>query len=167
MRISTTAQRLSELMRERNLNQTDILEVYNRTARQLGEKELGKGALSQYVNGKVEPKQDKVYILAKALNVSEPWLMGYDSSRERVVDDRRLAFSPVNFARRPSAFAYRQDAHAGNEWEQMLDALQGCAEADLSADEEEVVQRYRGLSEAQRKRFKSLLQMVEEWGNDA
>jgi len=39
---------------------------------------LSKSDLSQYVSGKVEPGQNKLYILARALNVSEAWLMGYE-----------------------------------------------------------------------------------------
>lgn len=39
---------------------------------------MGRNDISQYVSGKVEPSQWKLTILAKALNVSEVWLMGYD-----------------------------------------------------------------------------------------
>lgn len=42
-----------------------------------------KNDLSQYVSGKVEPRQEKLTILGLALNVSETWLMGYDVRRER------------------------------------------------------------------------------------
>lgn len=44
---------------------------------------LGKSALSQYVNGKQSPDQDKIYLLSKTLNVNEAWLMGFDVSPER------------------------------------------------------------------------------------
>lgn len=47
---------------------------------------IDKGALSRYIKGQYEPKQDIVYKLAKALNVSEMWLWGYDCSRERPED---------------------------------------------------------------------------------
>lgn len=66
--ISNTAERLKKLMASRNIRQVDIVE---RTG-------IGKSAVSQYVSGKVVPKQDKLYLLAKALNVSPTWLMGYD-----------------------------------------------------------------------------------------
>ena len=45
---------------------------------------IGKSAISQYVSGKYEPKQTGVYQIAKALNVNEAWLMGYDVPMERV-----------------------------------------------------------------------------------
>lgn len=51
---------------------------------ELAEKaKLGRSAISQYVSGKYEPKQEGVYRIAKALNVSEAWLMGYDVPIER------------------------------------------------------------------------------------
>ena len=40
--------------------------------------QLKKNDLSQYISGKVEPKQDKLSILGMALKVNEVWLMGYN-----------------------------------------------------------------------------------------
>jgi transcriptional regulator with XRE-family HTH domain len=42
------------------------------------ETDISRGAISQYVNGKVKPKQDKIAKMAAALRVSPTWLMGYD-----------------------------------------------------------------------------------------
>lgn len=67
-KISTTAERLKEALEKKQLKQTDLV---NRTG-------LQKSAISQYISGKVQPKQDNIYKIAKALNVSETWLMGYD-----------------------------------------------------------------------------------------
>lgn len=39
---------------------------------------IPKSSLSLYLKGAYEPKQDKLYKMADALNVSELWLMGYD-----------------------------------------------------------------------------------------
>ena len=44
---------------------------------------LSKGGISNYVMGRYEPKSDIVSKLAKALNCSEMWLMGYDVPKER------------------------------------------------------------------------------------
>lgn len=79
----TVGARLRQIMAERNLKQVDIL---NKTLPYQVEYNvrLGKNDLSQYVNDKVEPNQDRIYILAKALDVTEPWLMGFDVPRERV-----------------------------------------------------------------------------------
>lgn len=77
MKITTTSVRLKALMSERNLRQVDILNLAKPYCTQLGIK-LEKNDLSQYVNGKVEPGQEKLTVLGLALNVSETWLMGYD-----------------------------------------------------------------------------------------
>ncbi len=77
-----TSVRLKQLMNEFHFKQVDIL----RLTKPLCEKynvRLGKNDLSQYVAGKTEPGQYKLFILAKALNVSETWLMGLDVPRER------------------------------------------------------------------------------------
>ena len=44
---------------------------------------IPKRALSQYISGAFEPKQDRIYLMAQALNVSEAWLMGLDVPMER------------------------------------------------------------------------------------
>ena len=40
--------------------------------------QIPKSAMSQYMSGKFKPKQTRTYLIAKALNVSEAWLMGFD-----------------------------------------------------------------------------------------
>lgn len=78
----TTSDRLKQIMSEQNLKQVDILNM----AKPYCEKydiRLGRNDLSQYVSGKVEPGQHKLYVIGKALNVNEAWLMGYDVPRER------------------------------------------------------------------------------------
>ena len=44
---------------------------------------ISKYSISHYLKGDWEGKQDAVYELARALNVSEAWLMGYDVPAER------------------------------------------------------------------------------------
>lgn len=39
---------------------------------------IGKSSISTYLKGEYEAKQDRVDIIARALNVSPVWLMGYD-----------------------------------------------------------------------------------------
>lgn len=78
----TTQDRLRQLMSERNLKQVDILKLSKKFQDELGIK-MSKSHLSQYVNGKSSPDQHKLYLLAKTLNVSEAWLMGYDAQKER------------------------------------------------------------------------------------
>lgn len=39
---------------------------------------ISESAISQYRSGYAKPKQDKLYLIAKALDVNEAWLMGLD-----------------------------------------------------------------------------------------
>lgn len=70
---STFSERLNEAMQIRNIKQTELSE---RTG-------IDKSKLSSYMSGRYKAKQDGIYILAKALNVSEAWLMGFDVPMER------------------------------------------------------------------------------------
>lgn len=79
---STTSERLKFLMETRNLRQADILEMIRPYCESFGIN-IPRNALSQYITGKVRPRQDKLTILGLALNVSEAWLMGYDVPMER------------------------------------------------------------------------------------
>ena len=45
---------------------------------------IDKGQLSSYISGKYKPRQNNIDALAKALNVNEAWLMGFDVPMERV-----------------------------------------------------------------------------------
>ena len=44
---------------------------------------IDKSLISNYRSGKYKAKQQNVYLLARSLNVSEAWLMGYDVPMER------------------------------------------------------------------------------------
>lgn len=77
-RIDTTANRLTIAMNKCGKKQVDLV-------RQTG---IDKGAVSNYLKGKYEPKQDAIYKLAKALDVSEMWLWGYDVPMERPIEQK-------------------------------------------------------------------------------
>lgn len=72
-RVDTTANRLRIAMEQAGKRQADLV-------RETG---IDKGAMSNYLKGKYEPKQDVVYKLARALGVSEMWLWGYECKKER------------------------------------------------------------------------------------
>lgn len=64
-------------MDSRNLKQIDILRAAMPYADEAGIK-MNRSDISQYVSGKVEPGQDKLVVLGKALGVDPVWLMGID-----------------------------------------------------------------------------------------
>lgn len=78
----STADRLKQIMKERNLKQVDILNMSLPICAKYDVK-MNKSDISQYVSGKVEPSQEKLVVLGMALNVTESWLMGFDVSSER------------------------------------------------------------------------------------
>ena len=90
MKKESTSTRLKQLMSELQLRQVDILERTLPLCSKYGVK-MNKSDISQYVSGKVEPNQDKLFILSLALNVSEGWLMGYNVARSRHSDPVRLS----------------------------------------------------------------------------
>lgn len=81
MNKETTAKRLQIILDERNMKQVDLLAKLQPYCELYGVK-LNKSHLSQYLSGKNEPNQQKLFLLGQALGVSEAWLMGYDVERE-------------------------------------------------------------------------------------
>lgn len=66
--MKTIAQRIREALDIRGMKQSDLVAATG----------IGKSSISTYLTGEYEPKQRNIYKIAKALNVSESWLMGYD-----------------------------------------------------------------------------------------
>lgn len=65
--------RISYALKVKGMKQSELCRITN----------IPKSAISQYISGAFEPKQDRVYLISKALNVSETWLMGYDVPMDR------------------------------------------------------------------------------------
>ena len=60
---------------------TKALQIRNMKPIELAEKSgIDKGKISSYMSGRYKAKQDTLYVLATALDVSPVWLMGYDVS---------------------------------------------------------------------------------------
>lgn len=72
--MSTASERIKEGMSLRGLKQVDLVEKTG----------ISKGALSSYISGRYTPKQNNIFLIAKALDVNEAWLMGADVPMERV-----------------------------------------------------------------------------------
>lgn len=66
--LQTTSERIKKGMELRKMRQSDLVEKTG----------ISKGALSSYISGRYVPKQNNIFLIAKALNVSEAWLMGAD-----------------------------------------------------------------------------------------
>ena len=85
-RVATCAERLRDVLSIKNIRQTDLCRLAK----------IPKSSLSQYLSGDFEPKQDRIYIISKVLNISEAWLMGYDVPMERekkLPNDEKLSLT--------------------------------------------------------------------------
>ena len=71
--------RLREAMELRGFRAVDLVEAT----------EIPKGTISYYLAGKTEPKADRLYLIAQALDVSEAWLLGYDVPMSRTDDQKK------------------------------------------------------------------------------
>ena len=72
-RRESCAIRIKRALSIRAMKQSELCRITN----------IPKSAISQYLSGCFEPKQDRIYLIAKTLDVSEAWLMGYDVPMER------------------------------------------------------------------------------------
>ena len=72
-------------MNLKGIKQKDIVELCKPYSNMYGVK-FNKSDISQYVTGRSEPNQDKLYVLSEALNVNIQWLMGYDYPMNKTID---------------------------------------------------------------------------------
>ena len=89
MKISTTKDRLRQIMAERNLRPVDILKQSEYYQKEMNVS-LNKVNLSHYISGRNEPNKEKVRLLAKTLKVSEAWLSGFDAPKDLVLTKSEL-----------------------------------------------------------------------------
>lgn len=71
--LESCSKRIAKALSIRNMKQSDLC----------AKTKIPKSAISQYLSGAFEPKQDRLHIIAKALDVNPVWLMGYDVPMER------------------------------------------------------------------------------------
>ena len=65
--------RISKALSIRGMKQSELCE----------KTKIPKSAISQYVSGSFEPKQDRLFLIAQALDVDPVWLMGFDVPMEK------------------------------------------------------------------------------------
>ena len=71
--------RLKEALKMRGMRAVDLVEATG----------VPKSAISFYLAGKSQPKADRLYIIAQALDISEAWLLGYDVPMRRTDDQKK------------------------------------------------------------------------------
>ena len=71
--------RLKEVLSAKDMRAVDLSELTG----------VPKSAISFYLAGKSQPKADRLYIIAQALDVSEAWLLGYDVPKQRTPESKK------------------------------------------------------------------------------
>lgn len=72
MKNSDSKHRIAELLNHLGINQTDFCKKTG----------LQKSALSNYLNGTREPRQDQISKISEAYSIDPAWIMGYDVPME-------------------------------------------------------------------------------------
>jgi len=92
-RIATFAGRIQEYMSLYDVKAVDLAKRFH----------VSRSTISQYVNGIVVPKRDRLVLIADALKIDPLWLMGYDVPIER----QKLVTSDLTQTEQDIVKAYR------------------------------------------------------------
>lgn len=74
-KVETCGKRIAKALTIKGMKQSELCKLAK----------VPKSSLSLYLSEAYEPKQDRIYDIARALNVSEAWLLGYDVPMDRQV----------------------------------------------------------------------------------
>lgn len=92
--------RLRKAMDAKNIKQVELSE----------KTKIPKASINQYLSGYAEPKQDRIFILAQALDVDPVWLMGLDVPMKKKSQEDRV----LEYAKRISALGQEKQANLLN-----------------------------------------------------
>ena len=105
----TFADRLKKVLEIRNMKQVELCE----------KTKLSSGLINKYLKGKAFARQDKLSILANALDTNEVWLMGYDVPMDKNYGKSKLTeIKVINLSTtevvQTVPFSYRTDIAEDN-----------------------------------------------------
>lgn len=92
--VDSFVDRFNTALAERNIRPTELAE----------KTKLSRSTISHYMTGYTQPKSDKLFILSKALNVNEQWLMGFDVPMERQDHTLRLSKETKEYWKKTDVF---------------------------------------------------------------
>lgn len=100
----TFANRLKEILEIRNMKQVELCE----------KTKLSSGLINKYLKGKAFARQDKLSLLAEALDTNEVWLMGYNVPMDKNYGKTKIAEIDIinlstNEVIQKIPFSYRTD----------------------------------------------------------
>ncbi len=79
VRVAGTAERIREALDTKGIMQADLADSTG----------LSRSTISRYLSGQMEPKPNAISLLAKALDVTEMWLWGYDVPQARTPEQKK------------------------------------------------------------------------------
>ena len=85
--------RLKLIMEQKAITQAEL-------AKRAG---IRQSSISDWLAGKYQPKQDKIAVIADALNISPGWLLGYDPDDDQYYIDKEAAEYAEMLRTRPGA----------------------------------------------------------------
>ena len=105
--VATFSERLQESLKIKNLKAIELANLSG----------ISRGAISSYLSGRWKAKQDNIYLLAKALNVNEAWLMGYDVPMEPVRPHNNYAVSspPITTVAEPKRAEFKHNTYTAQQ----------------------------------------------------
>ena len=87
--MATSTERINQIMKEKKLRQIDVLNLAKPFQQKYNIK-FSKSHLSQYVNGKSNPDNEKIFLLSKIFGVTEAWLLGYNVPRYERLEETKI-----------------------------------------------------------------------------
>lgn len=157
IKVSSFKNRLKDLLQEKNMTQKELSNLTGITP----------SSISDWLRGKYEAKQDKIDIIATALNVSQAYLMGYDvpkvSNIKKITEESSQnlgltinqekifeLFNELNEEGQQKAITYTQDLVDSGKYS-MLQDLSRTTQAEIDQE----VEAYRKELELQARMTKS------------
>ena len=90
--VESCATRIKKALAIRNMKQSELCR----------KTKIATSAMSEYLKGLYDPKQDKIYIMAQALDVDPVWLMGFDVPMEK--EDKKSSSDELQLTEGEKAF---------------------------------------------------------------
>ena len=107
-------EQLQKIMKEKGITQSELCK---RTG-------IPKSAMSQYISGAFKPKQKRTYLIAKALNVSEAWLIGMENAEQERREPQQINQDiRLTDHEKEVIIAYRKNPHMQNAVDTLLGVM--------------------------------------------
>jgi transcriptional regulator with XRE-family HTH domain len=138
---STFAERLREAIDTRDVSMAEVARKTN----------ISTAAISRYLRGDYEPKQDKMYALAKYLMVNPAWLMGYAVAKTVAKE-----FFPIN------NITLEEKSNTTNNvsYETLYKEIKKVANSLLSPEDMKLISRIQSLSIENRAVLKAMIETM-------